>query len=61
MIFITRKEANKAIRVRIGNVPIAAIIAILKKAPTTKITKPNLALSGPNTTIKVFLPVALSP
>ena len=43
-----------------GKVPLSTKNTILRKAPVTNATYPTLAFSGPNTTMRVFLPVALS-
>ena len=53
-------EAIKAIKIKDGKVPFNTKSTILRKAPDTSATYPTLAFSGPNTTMSVFLPVALS-
>ena len=47
----------------VGNVVglVQANAMILTNAPTTRATYPILAFSGPKTTTRLFLPVALSP
>ena len=51
------------IKDKIGNVPglASASVIILINAPAIKNTYPIRAFSGPKTTTRLFLPVALSP